>query len=103
MAEIKYRPVRHDHEAFLRKARKRRGFKAAYDALAVEYAVANEMLAARSRAGLTQEVVASRMGTTKSTVSRLESAGKHAPSLTSLKKYAAAVGCDIEIKLVPQR
>ena len=103
MAEIKYRPVRHDHDAFLRKARKRRGFKAAYDALAVEYAVANEMLAARSRAGLTQEVVASRMGTTKSTVSRLESAGKHAPSLTSLKKYAAAVGCDIEIKLVPQR
>ena len=103
MAEIKYRPVRHDHEAFLRKARKRRGFKAAYDALAVEYAVANEMLAARSRAGLTQEVVALRMGTTKSTVSRLESAGKHAPSLTSLKKYAKAVGCDIEIKLVPQR
>lgn len=103
MAEIKYRPVRHDHEAFLRKARKRRGFKTAYDALAVEYAVASEMLAARSRAGLTQEVVASRMGTTKSTVSRLESAGKHAPSLTSLKKYAEAVGCDIEIKLVPQR
>ena len=103
MAEIKYRPVRHDHDAFLRKARKRRGFKAAYDALAVEYAVANEMLAARSRAGLTQEVVASRMGTTKSTVSRLESAGKHAPSLTSLKKYAEAVGCNIEIKLVPQR
>jgi DNA-binding XRE family transcriptional regulator len=103
MAEVKYRPVRHDHEAFLKKARKRRGFKAAYDALAVEYAVASEMLAARSRAGLTQEVVASRMGTTKSTVSRLESAGKHAPSLTSLKKYAAAVGCDIEIKLVPQR
>lgn len=103
MAELKYRPVKHDHEAFLRKARKRRGFKAAYDALAVEYAVASEMLAARSRAGLTQEVVASRMGTTKSTVSRLESAGKHAPSLTSLKKYAEAVGCDIEIKLVPQR
>lgn len=103
MAEVKYRPVRHDHEAFLKKARKRRGFRAAYDALAVEYAVASEMLAARARAGLTQEVVALRMGTTKSTVSRLESAGKHAPSLTSLKKYAEAVGCDLEIKLVPQR
>ena len=103
MAEFKYRPVRHDHKAFLRKARRRPGFKAAYEDLAVEYAVANEMLAARARAGLTQEVVASRMGTTKSTVSRLESAGKHAPSLTSLKKYAEAVGCDIEIRLVPQR
>ncbi len=103
MAEIKYQPVLHDHKAFLKKAKKRSGFQAAYDALAVEYAVASEMLAARSRAGLTQEVVASRMGTTKSTVSRLEAGGKHAPSLTSLKKYAEAVGCKIEIKLVPQR
>ncbi len=103
MAELKHQPVAHDHDAFLKKARKRKGFQAAYQALAVEYTVASEMLAARSRAGLTQEAVASRMGTTKSTVSRLESAGKHAPSLTSLKKYAEAVGCDIEIKFVPQR
>jgi len=103
MAETKYKPILHDHDAFLKKARKRRGFQTAYQALAVEYAVANEMLAARARAGLTQEAVASRMGTTKSTVSRLESAGKHAPSLTSLKKYAKAVGCEIEIRLVPQR
>ena len=33
--------------------------------------------------------------TTRSAVSRLESAGKHAPSLTTLRKYAHAVGCDI--------
>jgi transcriptional regulator with XRE-family HTH domain len=103
MAEIKYRPVAHDHAAFLKKARKRRGFDKAYKALAVEYAVANEMLAARARAGLTQEAVASRMGTSKSTVSRLESGSKHAPSLTSLRKYAKAVGCSIEIRLIPQR
>ena len=102
MAELKHHPVAHDHAAFLRKARKRRGFDAAYKDLAIEYAVANEMLAARARAGLTQEAVASRMGTTKSTVSRLESGGKHAPSLTSLRKYAKAVGCEIEIRLVPQ-
>ncbi|MBI4745091.1 MAG: helix-turn-helix transcriptional regulator [Deltaproteobacteria bacterium] len=41
------------------------------------------------------------MGTTKSAVSRLEAVGKHAPSLTTLKKYARAVGCRLEIKLVP--
>jgi DNA-binding XRE family transcriptional regulator len=103
MAEIKYKPIRHDHDAFLKKARRRQGFQTAYQAPAVEYAVANEMLAARARAGLTQEAVASRMGTSKSTISRLESAGKHAPSLTSLKKYAKAVGCKVEIRLVPQR
>ena len=103
MANLKHKPVPHDHKAFLRKAKKRRGFQAAYDALAVEYAIANQMLAARSRAGLTQEAVATRMGTSKSTVSRLESAGKHAPSLSSIKRYAEAVGCKIEIRLVPQR
>ncbi|MGD0238587.1 MAG: helix-turn-helix transcriptional regulator, partial [Syntrophorhabdales bacterium] len=43
-----------------------------------------------------------RMGTTKSAVSRLESAGKHAPSITTLKKYARAVGCDLQVKLVPK-
>ena len=102
MAEPRYKPVKHDHSAFLKKAAKRRGFNSAYDALAVEYAVINEMLTARSRAGLTQEAVATRMGTSKSTVSRLESAGKHAPSLTSLKKYAKAVGCTVQIRLVPQ-
>ena len=103
MAETKYKPILHDHAGFLKKARRRRGFRTAYQALAVEYAVANEMLAARARTGLTQEAVASRMGTTKSTVSRLESGGKHAPSLTSLRKYAKAVGCEIEIRLVPLR
>ena len=103
MTETKYKPVPHDHAAFLRKAKKRRGFQAAYQELAIEYAVAREMLAARARAGLTQEAVASRMGTSKSAVSRLESAGKHTPSLASLKKYAEAVGCKIEIRLIPER
>jgi DNA-binding XRE family transcriptional regulator len=103
MAELPYRPVKHYHAAFLKKAGKRSGFKAAYDALAIEYAVANEMLTARARSGLTQEAVASLMGTSKSTVSRLESAGKHSPSISSLQKYAQAVGCKVEVRLVPQR
>ena len=102
MADLKYKPVPHDHEAFLKDARKREGFRKAYENLEEEYLLVREMLSARSRSGLTQEAVAERMGTTKSSVSRLESAGKHAPSLTTLKKYAKAVGCDLEIKLVPK-
>src|SRR4030043_1056241 len=101
MAELKYQPVPHDHEAFLRNARKRKGFRKAYKELEEEYALVREMLAARSMLGLTQETVAALMGTTKSAVSRLESAGKHVPSLTTLKRYAQAVGCRLEIKLVP--
>lgn len=101
MADLKFQPVRHDHKAFLEKAAKRRGFSEAYEALELEYALAHEMLAARTRAGLTQEGVAARMGTTKSAISRLESAGKHAPSVASLKRYAEAVGCTLKIELIP--
>lgn len=101
MADLKHQAVAHDHKAFLEKAAKRRGFDEAYAALEVEYALAHEMLAARARAGLTQEAVAVRMGTTKSAISRLEAAGKHAPSVASLKRYAAAVGCTLKIEFVP--
>ena len=102
MAELKYDLVPHDQKAFIEKASKRRGFREAYDALEAEYALAHEMLSARTRAGLTQEAVADRMGTTKSAVSRLESAGKHAPSMASLKKYADAVGCTLKIEFISQ-
>ncbi|MDO9287329.1 MAG: helix-turn-helix transcriptional regulator [Thermodesulfovibrionales bacterium] len=101
MADVKYKPVSHDHETFLKKALKRKGFRKAYKDLEEEYTLTREMLAARSNFGLTQEAVAELMGTTKSAVSRLEAVGKHAPSLTTLKKYAQAVGCRLEIKLVP--
>ncbi|MFO8150835.1 MAG: helix-turn-helix transcriptional regulator [Trueperaceae bacterium] len=102
MTELKYEPVAHDHEAFLARARRRRGFQKAYDALETEYQVANELIAARARAGLTQEAVAQRMGTTKSAVSRLESGGKHTPSVGTLQRFANAVGCEIKIELVPK-
>lgn len=101
MADLAYQPVPHDHEKFIEKALKRKGFGEAYAALADEYALARELLAARSRAGLTQEEVAESMGTTKSAVSRLEAVGRHSPSVTTLKKYARAVGCEIEIRLIP--
>ncbi len=100
MADLAYRPVSHNHEALIERALKRKGFSEAYEDLGDEYALVRELLAARSRAGLTQEEVADSMGTTKSAVSRLE-AGKHSPSVMTLKKYAQAVGCEVEIRLVP--
>ena len=103
MAELKHSPLRHDHATFLAKAGSRKGFKQAYEALNLEYQVVDQLLKARARAGLTQDAVAELMGTTKSAISRLEGSGKHAPSLTTLQKYARAVGCDLQIKLVPQK
>ncbi len=102
-SDLKYEPVPHDQEAFLEKARKRKGFREEYEELGDEYDLIRQMIAARARSGLTQEAVAESMGTTKSAVSRLESGGRHMPSLASLKKYARAVGCRLEIRLVEQK
>ncbi len=103
MADIKHQSVDHDHDEFLARARKRRGFNAVYQDLEAEYVLVRALLAARTKAGLTQAQVAQSMGTTKSAVSRLESAGKHSPSIATLQKYAKAVGCEVEIRLIPAR
>jgi DNA-binding XRE family transcriptional regulator len=65
--------------------------RAEYEALRPEFETARELIAARVRASLTQEEVAVRMGTTQSTVARLES-GKRPPSMRSVYRYAEAVG-----------
>lgn len=80
-------------------------FKVAYDALEDEYSALTTFLEARKAAGLTQEEIANRMGTTKSAISRLESSlgnGHSSPSLTTLRRYASAVGCKLELKLLPR-
>jgi len=77
--------------------------KAEYDSLEKEFSLFEELLKARTVAGLTQAQVAERMGTKTPAIARLESGGgnkKHSPSLSTLQKYAQAVGCHVEIKLV---
>ena len=101
MADREYRPVAHDHDEFLARAMKRKGFASAYAESADEYELVRELLAARAKAGLTQEQVAESMGTTKSAISRLEGVGQHSPSVSTLRRYARAVGCEVEIRLVP--
>ncbi len=86
-----------DFETFKKKALKNPKVKAEYDALEEEFALMRELHRARARANLSQAEVARRMGTSQSAVARLESG--HAPSLTSLRKYAKAVGRRVEIKL----
>ena len=60
------------------------------------------ILAARKAAGLTQAQVAERMGTKAPAVTRLENAlitGSPSPSLATLRKYAAALGKRLEVRL----
>ncbi|WP_247216250.1 helix-turn-helix transcriptional regulator [Synechococcus sp. C9] len=73
-----------------------------YDNLSTEFALLRQMLAAREEAGLSQAEVAKRMGTKAPAVARLEASlmtGKHSPSLATLRRYAEAVGCTLEVKL----
>ena len=65
------------------------------------YRLTNELVAARLRAGLTQQEVGRRMGTTKSAISRLERGLVHRPTLTTIENYALVVGCRIDIHLLP--
>lgn len=74
---------------------------AEFERLGAECALLDEFLKARAAQGLTQAEVAARIGTTQSAVARMESGkGRHSPSVATLTKYAEALGCRLEIKLV---
>jgi len=62
-----------------------------------------DLVAARAAAGMTQEEVAVRMWTTKSVVSRLESGVCTRPTLSTIEKYAVAVGALVEIRVRSRR
>lgn len=69
-----------------------------YEAQAAEFAIAQQLIGARTRAGLTQREVAERMRTRRSAVAKLES-GRTTPSTRMLTLYAEATGCRAVIKL----
>lgn len=77
-----------------------KAFREAYEALEDEFNLARELIAARKRAGMTQEDVAQKMNTTQSVVARLES-GKRVPSTTTLLKFAEATGSKLHISFTP--
>ena len=72
-------------------------YRAEFDALEEEFSLARELIAARVRAGLTQEELAHRMGTTQPVVARLEAG--HKPSLRTLERFAEATGTKLQIRL----
>jgi len=73
-------------------------FKKALKMLRPEYILAQELIAARLRAELSQSELAERMGTQQTAIARLE-AGRSSPSITTLRKLAAATGSRLVVKL----
>ena len=67
-----------------------------YEALEEEFALARALIGARAQAGLTQEELAQRMGTTQSAIARMEG-GKAKPSTTTLTKLAKATGTRLRV------
>jgi len=88
------------HEKMKKMALKRPGVKKEYKALKDEFDLIEEMIKARTKAGKTQEQVAKKMKTSTSVIGRLESSGKHSPSIDTLRRYAKALGCELKIKFV---
>lgn len=94
------------HKELISKWKKDDKFNVAYDQLEDVFLLFDEMLAARKKAGLTQAQVAEKMKTKVSAIARLEASGgkhQHSPSLNTLRKYAAALGYQLVVKLVKQR
>lgn len=95
-----FNPVPHDKEEFF----KIPGVREGYDALEEEFAMIHELIRARKKSGKTQKEIAEHMQTTQSVVARIESnlvEKRHSPTINTLRRYAAALGCMLQIKLVP--
>ena len=75
---------------------KSKEYRQAYEGLAREYALARAVVAARVKAGLTQEQLAQRMDTTQSVIARLESR-RTRPSTQTLEHLATATGTRLKI------
>src|ERR1700726_2704685 len=76
--------------------------KAEYDALAPEFEISTELVKARLRAGLSQAELAQRMGTSQSTIARLES-GQTLPSTKTILRFAKATGSKFHVRLSAAR
>lgn len=75
-------------------------FKREFDKLQPEFDLIQAMIDARIKKGITQKILAKRMKTKQSVISRLES-GNANPSFKFVKRLATALGEPIQIKFTP--
>lgn len=73
-----------------------------YDTLKTEFQLVEEIIKARAKAKVTQAELARRIGTKSTAISRLESPNYGRASISMLKKVAQALGCELQIRLVPK-
>ncbi len=76
---------------------KDKAVKALYDEQSLEFAIAKKLLYERLKAHLTQKELAEKMGTTQSSIARIES-GLQLPSMKTIARYAHALGKNPEVR-----
>lgn len=87
-------------DKFKRDSLKDPAIKAEYDKLQPEFAVIQAIIEARIKKGLTQKLLAKKMGTKQSVISRLE-IGNANPTFSFLKRLAKALNSNLEIRFNP--
>lgn len=75
-------------------------YRAAYDSMQAEFELARQLIDTRLKSGLSQGELAEKMGTSQSTIARLES-GNSLPSIRTLIKFARATGSEFRISFKP--
>ena len=76
-------------------------YREEYEEMGLEFEIAQALIEARSKAGLTQSELAQRMGTTQSVVARMEG-GQIMPSTKNLERFAKATGMKLKISFEPE-
>jgi transcriptional regulator with XRE-family HTH domain len=76
--------------------------KKGYDALGTEFQIAAEIIKARTNARMTQAELAERLGTKPTAIARIESPNYGKVSISTLKKIAGVLNCELKIELVPK-
>lgn len=87
---------------FKKEALSRPGVKSEFDRLKPAYELRQRMIELRKAAGFSQEQMATILETQKSNISRLENVhSRISPTLSTIERYARAVGYELEINFVP--
>ena len=74
-----------------------------YEEEVINAEIARKIFDLRTKAGLTQQELADKVGTSKSAICRLEDADYEGHSLSMLKRIAEALDKRVEIRFVPAK
>lgn len=87
-----------DFQEFFKEQMRDPEFRREYERLEPEFELIGRIIEKRAQEGLTQKVLAEKMGTKQSAISRFES-GKYNPSLAFLYRLADALGVKLKVTI----